>query len=281
MLSTAWRLYKADAPKLWQALAVVVIPLELLWLIVRTISVPSGSQVVSGKLYYPAGTAASPLPSLLTALILLLVTLVSTGAVYRLLLDRYLLGRTSILSSYNFALDRALSLFWLSLLMSVFVMVGFVLFVIPGIYLLGALSVAVPVLMAEDLRGLAAMRRSRELVRGNWWRAVGLMIAAGLIAEAASFLIGLVIGALLGTLHPGTPFTLFLISAIAQSIAAVLVAPFTSAVVVVLYVDLLARHGDPMLYQLTGSQPSPYGAPSAFGTPQHDPGGSVPPPGWG
>lgn len=50
-------------------------------------------------------------------------------------------------------------------------------FLVPSLVLLTAWSVAVPVVVLERPRGLRALRRSRELVRGNGWRVFALIAA--------------------------------------------------------------------------------------------------------
>ncbi len=51
---------------------------------------------------------------------------------------------------------------------------------IPGLVLLTVWSVAAPVVVLERPRGLRALRRSRELVRGNGWRVFGVIAAVTL-----------------------------------------------------------------------------------------------------
>ncbi len=51
---------------------------------------------------------------------------------------------------------------------------------IPGLILLTVWSVAAPVVVLERPRGLRALRRSRELVRGNGWRVFGVIAAVAL-----------------------------------------------------------------------------------------------------
>lgn len=81
---------------------------------------------------------------------------------------------------------------WLSLLLLVFCLGGFLLFIIPGIIFVVWWSVAFYALAGENARGMAALRRSRELVRGHWWavfgRLVMLILASFLISLAASII---------------------------------------------------------------------------------------------
>ena len=69
------------------------------------------------------------------------------------------------------------------LLLYVLVILGFLALVIPGIYLLNCWSLAGPVMIVEHRFGMTALRRSRQLVTGVWWRTFGIFVVAFLIAE--------------------------------------------------------------------------------------------------
>jgi hypothetical protein len=51
---------------------------------------------------------------------------------------------------------------------------GFVMFALPGIWLAVVLYFASQAVVAEDRAPLEALRRSRELVTGQWWRVFGI-----------------------------------------------------------------------------------------------------------
>ena len=69
------------------------------------------------------------------------------------------------------------------LLLYLLVILGFFALVIPGIYLLNCWSLAAPVMIVEHRFGMTALRRSRQLVTGVWWRTFGIFFVASLIAE--------------------------------------------------------------------------------------------------
>ena len=68
---------------------------------------------------------------------------------------------------------------------SVFLLValGFFMGFIPGIYLAICWNLVAPVMIVEHRFGMTALRRSRQLVTGVWWRTFGIMIVAFLIVE--------------------------------------------------------------------------------------------------
>lgn len=49
-------------------------------------------------------------------------------------------------------------------------MLGLILLIVPGIYLAGAMALFIAPILFEDLRAVASLSRSRELMRGHWWR---------------------------------------------------------------------------------------------------------------
>ncbi len=49
-------------------------------------------------------------------------------------------------------------------------------------YFIVCWSLIGPVMIVERHYGMAALRRSRELVLGSWWRTIAILITAGLIA---------------------------------------------------------------------------------------------------
>ncbi|MBI5655004.1 hypothetical protein HZC53_05140 [Candidatus Uhrbacteria bacterium] len=67
------------------------------------------------------------------------------------------------------AWDLFLPLVWIGILEFLIVMGGFLLLIIPGIFLSVALSFSQLILVEKDKRGLEALSASRELVKGRWW----------------------------------------------------------------------------------------------------------------
>ncbi|MGZ8999410.1 MAG: hypothetical protein ACXW2T_11210 [Allosphingosinicella sp.] len=103
-----------------------------------------------------------------------------------------------------------LPFYFLASLVSGFIIgIGFILLIVPGLYLIGRLSVVTPVVVAEGQRNpIAAVTRSFELTRGSGWALFGLIIlvalTASIISGVASTMLGilflLVAGQDVGTL---------------------------------------------------------------------------------
>jgi len=74
----------------------------------------------------------------------------------------------------------ALLLTWL------FITLGVIALVIPGIYVAIRLWVVAPAVVVENRRGMDAIRRSWDLVKDNWWRILGIVIVVGIIGGVAA-----------------------------------------------------------------------------------------------
>jgi hypothetical protein len=69
------------------------------------------------------------------------------------------------------------------------IVVGFILIIVPGLYLITVWSVAAPVVVLERPGALAALSRSRELVRGNGWQVFGVILVLYIVVGVISFIL--------------------------------------------------------------------------------------------
>lgn len=131
--------------------------------------------------------------------------------------------------------------FWrlvaVDLIVTAATLIGLVLFVVPGIVVFTWLSLAAPVVTIERHGVRDALRRSRELVRGNFWRVLAIVGGVLVLTEALteplqaglSHLIGgTVVGEWLGAV-----------------VAAVLLAPAAALAAVTIAHELMAIEGRP------------------------------------
>ena len=80
------------------------------------------------------------------------------------------------------------SFFWISLLTALAIFAGFILLVIPGIIFAVWFCFSIFVFVAEDLRGTAALKKSKQLVRGYFWPVFGRMIVLGIVVSLISWI---------------------------------------------------------------------------------------------
>lgn len=120
---------------------------------------------------------------------------------------------------------------------------------IYAIYVAGTLELTTPALVLEKLNVRGSLRRSRALVKGSWWRIIGIGLLAQLIASVIAGIIVVpfdLIGGGLNNLFstssdPNFSFTSLLLSGIGGLLGATLVRPFSAGVVALLYIDRRMR----------------------------------------
>ena len=202
----------------------------------------------------------------IVALLGVLASTLVSGACYRVIASAYLGRQTGWKESLRFALRHLHSLLWVTILGGVIAVIGFVLCVIPGVYLWVSFGVAVPVLLTEGRRGRKALGRSRSLVKGYWWRVFGVLFLGFLLVGILSSAIGAVVLGV-STVQPGDSTVAgVLVSVVAGTVSRLLTTPLVAAFVVVIYFDLRVRKEGfdlQLLADRIGVDPPEGGLPSA------------------
>jgi hypothetical protein len=127
-----------------------------------------------------------------------------------------------------------LPLFVAGLLAGIAIAVGFVLLVVPGLYLLTIWAVIAPVIVIERTGALEAFGRSRALVRGHGWTVFGIVVITSLLSAIAS-----------GLLQAAFSFLpRFLELFVGGTIAQAVVAPFVAIALAITYFRLQEAHED-------------------------------------
>lgn len=83
-----------------------------------------------------------------------------------------------------------LPLVWLGILTATITFGGFMLFIVPGVLFVVYSFFSTYVLITEDRRGMQAILRSIDLVRGAFWGLFGRLLVLWLLLGAASMIIG-------------------------------------------------------------------------------------------
>lgn len=81
-----------------------------------------------------------------------------------------------------------LPLLLLGIIASIFIMIGTVAFLIPGIFLAVVLPLSIPAFFFEGDGIFNAIGRSFKLIKGKWWSTFGLLFVAGIIMYAVSMI---------------------------------------------------------------------------------------------
>jgi hypothetical protein len=128
------------------------------------------------------------------------------------------------------------------------IIVGLILLIVPGLFLMTIWAVIAPVIVVEKSPVMASFGRSRELVRGNGWPVFGAIVVAFLIVIVG----GLVFGAIATSIADG-PLLRIVFSALASTITA----PISALVAAVLYFRLRAIEGAQMPAPGDPDKPAP------------------------
>jgi hypothetical protein len=296
ILDVGIKIYSRNWLTLWKIVVFVVLPAQILVNVVVVSSVPSGVSVSSGN---PFGPSLSG-PILTHHQIVVLAVGQIAGVVinfvagrfaqagcFRAVADAYLGEEVGWRSSLRFALGRLPAIVWLSVLSGVLVLLGAILFVLPGIYLYVSFAVAVPVLLVEGAGPWRALGRSRRLVKGRWWGTLGVTLVGYLLVSIVTLaLTGVVVG--IAFANPSrNSVTGFVLNTLAATIASMVATPAAAAFITVLYIDLRVRKEGfdlLLLARRLGVELAPGHEPPAF-LPEPPPAGSQPPfwpppPGW-
>jgi hypothetical protein len=103
-----------------------------------------------------------------------------------------------------------------------------------------AWSLLSQVVMLENVGGAGASRRSRELIRGYWWKTLGLLVLTWLLVTILTAIPAGVVGAIVGS-GAGSSAARLLITGIVSLIIGVLVRPIMIAAMTLLFYDLKIR----------------------------------------
>ncbi|MET0133440.1 MAG: hypothetical protein ABW215_07590 [Kibdelosporangium sp.] len=158
------------------------------------------------------------------------------------------------------------ALIGLSLLYTLIVLAGSLALVIPGVWLYVLFSLASTALILEGTGLGKAFGRSKDLVRGAWWRTFGILVLAGVIGTVVGYIVEIPFNLANGGLNqvtgtgPAPSFEVaMLLTAVAGIIAQTFTLPFSSGVTTLIYLDRrMRREGlDIELARQAGVAPPP------------------------
>jgi hypothetical protein len=144
-----------------------------------------------------------------------------------------------------------LPLLAVSILAAIGIAIGFVLLIVPGLFLITIWSVAVPVVVIERPGVFSSFGRSQALVKGYGWQVFGVIVVVILIAIVISVIIAIVASGMSDGARAALQFVLNIITA-----------PLQALLVSVLYFGLRRAHGES-----AGTAPATSPEPSAWAPP--------------
>lgn len=159
----------------------------------------------------------------------LLAMPVVVAAITHAIGESYLGRSVTVGESFRVGLGMLLPLLGTWLLAGLAILGGFLLLVVPGIYLVLAFLLLTQVMVLERTFGTSALGRSRELMRGHMLRGFGILFVGGLLASFLTYGVQVGLGwiPLVGPLGAG----------LAQAVSFA----YTSSLGVILYFDIRCR----------------------------------------
>ncbi|HET7423197.1 MAG TPA: glycerophosphoryl diester phosphodiesterase membrane domain-containing protein [Gemmatimonadales bacterium] len=144
------------------------------------------------------------------------------------------------------ALNRATPFLWrviaCSILTGLLVMVGFLLFLVPGIVLLCGLILAFPALVLEPgSTASGALARSWALTRGSRWRIFGMLLTLGLLLYVPIVALTALAALVLPDAPTGSVMSGGLIGLVMAAVVQLFLYPLFYCVLTVSYYDLRVR----------------------------------------
>jgi hypothetical protein len=248
ILDAAFRLYRNNFGTFLGIFAVIYVPITLVVLAISGPLLAEAQAAIMGAADPKAQEQAQRhfqmthgLVTIVDALLYALIAVpLATGALTCAVGMSYLNEKATIGKAYRQILPLFFKYFGTTLLSGLVTGLGFMMCLVPGFFFLTWFFATACVVCLEGRGGTAAMGRSRDLVRGYGGRVFGFLILTGLLQ-----------GVLVGPISAATEFALpfitesmalqFTISTVFQQILGVMITPFFSAVVVLLYYDLRIR----------------------------------------
>jgi hypothetical protein len=199
-------------------------------------------------------------------------------ACYRAVADTYLGRETSARASLRYAGNRLGATLWLTIVLGLGLLAGFLALFLPGVWLYIAWAVVYPVMLVEGTGGVAALKRSFTLVQTRWWATAGRMVVTFILVGVVTVVAALVFLAPTELFINDTSFGALILEHAANLVVSLVTTPFVAAVTTLVYFDLRVRKEgfDPALLGQGVAGPPAY-TPPASAPPSPS---SVPPPLW-
>ncbi|HEX5420486.1 MAG TPA: hypothetical protein VFY39_10845 [Gammaproteobacteria bacterium] len=245
VLDRGFSLYKAALPKTF-----------VIALVVAAIWAPMSALFTKSAVLGSAPALPLPLPVLVLAV--LIIEFCGWGAIIACI-DAAARGENLAFGpALKLGLRRGAVLFAAVILVSLAIGVGYLLLIVPGVYLTIMLIFTMIAAVAERTGPVESLKYSWRLVRGHWWRTAGVTGVVTIIGGVLYALIA-IIGGAGAVVNPqgvlargGLPwYVQYLVVPVFEG----LVVPFVYSMLVALYYDLkLRREGSDIAARITAVQ---------------------------
>lgn len=203
------------------------------------VSIPFLVSLVGGCSLNASGVTACTSPiGLLGYVVGVIGSMAASAAAILVAADAYADVPSDWRKAMGIGVRRLLAVIAATIVFGVLVAVGFVLLIVPGIFLAVSFAVVWQALMIEGIGPVESIKRSWRLVAGERWRIFG---AGLLVMILTAILLGIVSVVIWLILSSGLGVSGGLAGYIVQHVSTLLSIPLTAAVGTVIYLDLRVR----------------------------------------
>lgn len=248
LLRNALTLYSEHLPTFMRLALLVYAPVILVTLLKVTFMYLASRQII-GK---PWDTVSTTLTNLLGVLVTFLSASV-VGGVTAWLVSQLLavpLRPLLLRPAFDHLRQRWWPYMWTGLVASLLAVVGLLMCVLPGIYVMATLCMLGPVLMMEDARGRAAMKRSRELYKRSRKTVIAIVLIHISVPVFVNAVAGLLLVAIAKALYPSNALhansMITIVQQLVQLPITILFSSLASVVTALLYWKLRLAGGETM-----------------------------------
>jgi len=117
---------------------------------------------------------------IVTILVFIIFLFIAIGMVIQMVADAHEGKEVDLGKSFKVASSKMFSLIGAAILVGILTLIGLFLFIIPGILFFVWFSLSAQAVILEDKSAKDSLSRSKELVKGNWWKTFGVIIVIGI-----------------------------------------------------------------------------------------------------
>jgi hypothetical protein len=281
VLDASFKVVRRSFGTLAVCVLVVALPLNILRTLIEASTRDNAFNLDVATHNVSDGTAIAG--NLLVTILGLVLTTLAAAACFHAVSSVYLGETPTVGGSLSFAAGRVLPLIWLSILITFGLILPFLFFFFPGVWIAVSWSVSGPVLLSEGEGGAKALGRSFRLVQGRWWATFGTLIVMYLIVLVISLIVGGLLGAAL-VASSDSEAVAAVLTTIINTLSSLISLPLYAAVLTIIYYDLRVRKEGFDIHLLArgvGSSTSPESVATSSGLGGYEPsapsGGFEPP----
>jgi hypothetical protein len=246
LVDAAFQILRSHYGQLVVCSAIAYVPMLLLRLFV----IGDTTRFLSGD---PAMAQAGMLLTTLWTMLGSLVTYALMSAVLVVLTSQAYLGdQVDVGTAVRRVIPHVVQVLLASLIRSVLFIFGFILFIVPGFWVLARYFAVVPAIVLEEAGTLRSFSRSAELSRGRKWHIIGTLLLVTIIYYLL----------VLGVSLVGTMTGNFVVQTTISSVGAILVYPVVAITEALLYYDARIRSEGLDIEMMTEALDAPTGLPA-------------------